>query len=103
MGKAVYMLLQEKQLSDFSPAYFEFSRFSDGSKLNSSPRCCQSVSTDGTKVSNFFGNKKKKGKKITVYIDPEYPDIPEVPVNGLSTFIALMGLVAFGVGMDMKE
>ena len=45
----------------------------------------------------------KKGKKITVYIDPEYPDIPEVPMNGLSTFIALMGLVAFGVGMDTKE
>lgn len=45
----------------------------------------------------------KKGRKITVYIDPEYPDAPEVPVKGLSTFIALMGLVAFGVGMDMKE
>ena len=45
----------------------------------------------------------KKGREITVYIDPEYPDIPEVPMNGLSTFIALMGLVAFGVGMDTKE
>ena len=47
------MLLQEKQLSDFSPLYFEFSRFSDGSKLNSSPRCRQSDSTDGTKIGIF--------------------------------------------------
>ena len=51
--RAVYMLLQEKQLSDFSPLYFEFSRFSDGSKLNSSPRCRQSFSTDGTKIGIF--------------------------------------------------
>ena len=35
------MQLQEKQLSDFSPIHVELCRFSDGSKLNSSPRCCQ--------------------------------------------------------------
>lgn len=52
--QAVYMLLQEEQLSDFLPAYIEFSRFSDGSKLNCSPRCRQSVSIDGTNISNFF-------------------------------------------------
>ena len=48
------MLLQEEQLSDFLPAYIEFSRCSDGSKLNCSPRCRQSVSIDGTNISNFF-------------------------------------------------
>lgn len=47
------MQLQEKQLSDFSPIHVEFCRFSDGSKLNSSPRCCQSFLTDGTKLSIF--------------------------------------------------
>ena len=47
------MLLQEKQLSDFSPLYFEFCRFSGGSKLNRSPRCRQSFSTDGTKIGIF--------------------------------------------------
>ena len=50
---AAYMQLQEKQLSDFSPIHVEFCRFSDGSKLNSSPRCCQSFLTDGTKLSIF--------------------------------------------------
>jgi hypothetical protein len=50
---AVYMLLQEKQLSNFSPLYFEFSRFSDGSKPNSSPRCRHSLRNDGAKISNL--------------------------------------------------
>ena len=52
--QAVYMLLQEKQLSDFSPLYFEFSRFSDGPKLNRSPRCRRMLFTnDEAKISNF--------------------------------------------------
>ena len=33
------MLLQEEQPSDFSSVHVEFSRFSSGLKLNSSPRC----------------------------------------------------------------
>ena len=48
------MLLQEKQLSDFSPLYFEFSRFSDGSKLNRSPRCRRLFPNDGTNISIIF-------------------------------------------------
>ena len=49
------MLLQEKQLSDFSPLYFEFCRFSGGSKLNRSPRCMSPFSlSDGTKIGNNF-------------------------------------------------
>ena len=51
--RAVYMLLQEEQLSDFSPLYFEFCRFSGGSKLNRSPRCRQSFSTDAAKIGIF--------------------------------------------------
>ena len=51
--QAVTMLPQEKHQSDFSPLYFEFSRFSDGSKLNSSPRCCHSLQNDVTRVGFF--------------------------------------------------
>ena len=51
MERAVTMLLQEKQLSNFSPLYFEFSRFSDGSKLNRSPLCRHSLRNDGAKIS----------------------------------------------------
>ena len=49
------MLLQEKQLSNFSPLYFEFSRFSDGSKLNCSPRCRHSLRSDGAKINILLG------------------------------------------------
>ena len=48
------MLLQEKQLSDFSPVHIEFSRFSDGSKLNSSPLCRRPILNDEAKISNIF-------------------------------------------------
>ena len=51
--RAVYMLLQEKQLSDFSPVHVEFCRFSSGSKLNRSPQCRGSFSTDGAKIGIF--------------------------------------------------
>lgn len=47
------MLLQEEQLSDFLPVHVEFSRFSDGSKLNSSP-LCRRLLNDGTKIGNFY-------------------------------------------------
>ena len=52
--RAVYMLLQEKQLSDFSPLYFEFCRFSGGSKLSRSPRCRRLFPNDGTNISIIF-------------------------------------------------
>ena len=48
--RAVYMPLQEKQLSRFSPLYIEFCRFSGGSKLNRSPRCRHSLRNDGAKI-----------------------------------------------------
>ena len=53
--RAVYMLLQEKQLSDFSPVHVEFCRFSSGSKLNRSPRCTLLFSlSNGAKARNNF-------------------------------------------------
>ena len=58
------MLLQEKQLSVFLPIRVEFSRFSDGSKLNSSPQCPSPFSlSDGAKISIIFETTKKKEEK----------------------------------------
>ena len=58
------MLLQEKQLSVFLPIRVEFSRFSDGSKLNSSPQCPSPFSlSDGAKIGIIFETAKKKEEK----------------------------------------
>ena len=83
MEQAVYMLLQEKQPFRLFPLSLEFSRFSDGSKLNSSPRCRQSFSTDGAKIGIisescnicelFFtlgGKIKAKGRNVQVLFCP---------------------------------
>ena len=48
--QAVYMLLQEEQLSDFFPYNIEFSRFSSGSKLNCSPQCRRPIMNDVAKI-----------------------------------------------------
>ena len=48
------MLLQEKQLSDLSPVHVEFSRFSDGSKLNRSPQCLSPITGRLCKDKHYF-------------------------------------------------
>ena len=53
--RAEYIRLQEEQPSYFSPHYSEFSRFTDGLKHISSPRCLPPVSPDDTtKIDNNF-------------------------------------------------
>ena len=48
------MLLQEKQPFRLFPLSLEFSRFSDGSKLNCSPLCRSLLRNHGTKINNSF-------------------------------------------------
>lgn len=56
-GQAAYRPLQEKQLSDLSPLYFEVSRFADGSKLIALLDVRRpNKSGDGAKIRNYFEN-----------------------------------------------
>ena len=56
--RKIHYILQKFQLSYFYPRYSQFSRFTDGSKHNCSPRCPPPISlNDGTKIRIIFENR----------------------------------------------
>ena len=60
------MLLQEKRPFKLFPLSLEFSRFSDGSKLNCTPRCRSLLRNHGTKINNSFESRNITFDSINV-------------------------------------
>ena len=91
--RAEYIRLQEEQLSYFSPHYSEFSRFTDGLKHISSPRCLPPISPgDTTKIDNNF-----ESCTIVSCFFVFSAKISECKHNGKS-FSVLFGLWLAGMG-----
>ena len=45
----------------------------------------------------------KKGKEITVYIDPKHPDLPYVPAKGIYILLGAIGFWIFASGLTIMR